>query len=563
MRLRFADKMDHLRRYRHILAVLMKYGFDEVVDALRRRLTLRLGAGAVPTRVRRAADGRSRPQRVRLALAELGPTFIKLGQLLSTRPDMVPPEYVAELELLQDRVAPADYAAIRKAVEAELKKPLEALFLHFEEQPLAAASIAQVHRAVLPDGTPVVVKVRRPGIVHAIRVESEILLDLAALIKSSLSPQETIDPVRMVQEFTTAVNKEVHLSNEARNQRRFARDFADDPTVRIPKLYGEYSTDGVLTMEYIAGIKCSDMAALEAAGLDRKLIAARGANFILRQLFDFGFFHTDPHPGNLFILPDNVLAPVDFGQAARLSGENRRLMSEMVLSVSEVDAQRMVHAVLRSELVSDTTNVEALAGDLEDMLQGYADLPLREIPVGRAIAQGFEIMRRHRVRPPAEFTLMLKSLMTIESIAKALDANFQLMEHLRPYARRLSLERMDPRRLLRQGRQFLRETAELALAMPQQLSAILNRLRRGHIDLHVQHEHLENLVHTLDRASNRIAFGLIIAGSVVASSLLVTQGSQRVLLGVVRVETLGIFGYLIAALLGLWLLVSILRSRRL
>jgi ubiquinone biosynthesis protein len=366
-----------------------------------------------------------------------------------------------------------------------------------------------------------------------------------------------------VQEFTAAVTKEVHLSNEARNLHRFARNFADDPTVRIPKLYGENCTDAVLTMEYIDGIKCNDIPALEAAGLDRKLIASRGAKFILRQLFDFGFFHTDPHPGNLFILPGNVLAPLDFGQAARLTGDNRQLMGEMVLSVSDSDAERMVHALSRAGLVGERTNVSALTADLEDMLQSYADLPLKDIPIGRAIAQAFDIMRHHRIRPPAEFTLMLKSLMTIESMAKMLDADFQLIEHLRPYARRISLERMDPRRVARQGQRFLRELLDVAAAMPEQVSAIMSRLRRGQIDLHVQHEHLENLVHTLDRASNRIAFGLIIAGAVVASSLLVTQGGQRELLGVVRIETLGIFGYLIAALLGLWLLFSILRSRKL
>lgn len=555
--------MEHLRRYRHILAVLMKYGFDEVVNSLGRRLTLRLGARAVPMRVRRAAEGRSRPQRVRLALTELGPTFIKLGQLLSTRPDMIPLEYIAELELLQDRVAPADFTAIRRAVEAELAGTLEEVFLSFDPAPLAAASIAQVHRAVLHDGTPVVVKVRRPGIVQAIRVESEILLDLAGLVKATLGPEETIDPVLMVQEFTTAVTKEVHLSNEARNLSRFARNFADDPAVRIPKLYSKYSTDGLLTMEYIVGIKCTDIAAMEAAGLDRKLIAARGAKFILRQLFDFGFFHTDPHPGNLFILPDNVLAALDFGQAARLSPRNRHLMGEMVLSVSDNDAERMVHAFARSGLMNERTDAAALTSDLEEMLESYGDLPLKEIPVGRAIAHAFDIMRRHRIRPPAEFTLMLKSLMTIESMAKALDEDFQLIEHLRPYARRISLEQMNPRRLMRRGRRFLRDVVDVAEGLPEQVSAILSRLRRGQIDVHVQHEHLENLVHTLDRASNRIAFGLIIAGSVVASSLLVTQGSQRELLGVVRVETLGIFGYLIAALLGMWLLFSILRSRKL
>ncbi len=476
---------------------------------------------------------------------------------------MIPPEYVAELELLQDRVPPADSESIRRAVETELRGTLETKFLRFDSEPLAAASIAQVYRAVLLDGTQVVVKVRRPGIVQSIRIECEILLDLAGLVKASLPPEETIDPVRMVREFTAAVTKEVHLSNEARNIRRFARDFAGDPTVKILRVYSDYSTDGVLTMECIEGIKVSDIAALDAAGMDRKLIASRGAQFILRQVFEFGFFHTDPHPGNIFILPGNVLAPVDFGQAARVSDRNRLLMGELVSSLIENDAERMVYAFTRAGLMGEQTDIAALTMDLDDMLDSYANLPLKDIPVGRVIAQAFEIMRRRHVHPPSEFTLMLKSIMTIESLAKALDEDFQLLDQLRPYARQLSMERMDPRRLWKQGQRFLRDVVDLGGRLPEQIDAILTRLRRGQIELHVQHEHLENLVHTLDRASNRIAFGLIIAGSVVASSLLVTQGSQRVLLGIVRVETLGIVGYLIAAVLGLWVVFSILRSRKL
>lgn len=561
MKFRLKTTVEHLRRYRHILAVLMKYGFDEVVGALRQKLALRLGDKAMPTRVKRAPGRRTRPQRVRLALTELGPTFIKLGQLLSTRPDLVPPEYVKELERLQDQVAPVKFSRIRREVERQLDGKLSDLFRDFDEQPIAAGSIAQVHCAVTRQGENVVVKVRRPGIVNAIRTECEILEDLAGLLKAAMFENDTLDPVRMVHEFAQAVTKEVDLNYEAGNLRRFGRNFAGDPTVHIPKVFDDYSTEGVLTMDRIEGIKCSDLDALRAAGLDPKVIARRGARFILRQVFDFGFFHADPHPGNIFVLPNNVLAPLDFGQVARLSEDNRRLISQSVLAVAEADADRLVRAFGRANMLEEDTDARALAADLDDMFDAYGSLALKEIPVGQAIAHTFEVVRRHRVHPPSEFTLMLKSLMTLESLAHMLDEDFQLVDHLKPYARRLALERMDPRRLMRMGRRALRDAADLAAIIPEQVDTLLSTLRRGKFQVHVQHEHLESLMHTLDRSSNRIAFGLVIAGTVVASSLLVSQ-EQRTLWGLVRLDTLGIFGYLAAAILGLWLLVSILRSRK-
>lgn len=561
MRLTFLDRMHHLRRYRHIMAVLLKYGFDEVVEALRRRLAIPLGGKAMPKRVKRAPDHHSRPRRVRMALQELGPTFIKLGQLLSTRPDLVPHVYIEELEHLQDRVAPVPFARIRKQIEAELKGSLNDLFPRFDPEPIASASIAQVHRAATRDGAEVVVKVRRPDIVHTIRTECQIIQDLATLIKGALPEGESIDPVRMANEFTRAVNKEVDLANEARNIKRFARNFKDDKTVHIPRVHRDYSTEAVLTMEYMRGIKASDIAALQAAGLDPKVIADRGASFILRQLFDFGFFHADPHPGNIFVMPENVLAPLDFGQVARLGRENRDLMTDIIIAVTDTDADRMVHAFNKAGMVGEQTNPRALKDDLEEMLDTYTYMPLKDIPMGQAIRHTFDVMRRHHIHPPAEFTLMLKSLMTIESLAMALDSDFDLTTHLQPYARRLALERMDPRRLWRVGSRTLRDAGEMVVSIPEQVSAILSNIRRGRVQVHVQHEHLEQLTHTLDRSSNRIAFGLIIAGTVVGSSMLVTLGEGTVL-GLVRHDTLGIIGYLAAGLLGFWLLVSILRSRR-
>ena len=552
--------VQHLRRYRHIVGVLMKYGLIEVGEGLGRRLKLRLGSPAVASRVKRSVTGLARPQRLRAALEELGPTFIKLGQLLSTRPDLLGPEYIRELEHLQDQVAPEKFNKIRAEAEEQLGGRLEELFGEFETEPLAAGSIAQVHRAVTREGDRVVVKIRRPGIIQTLKTECEILESLAGLTRAFFAADEAIEPEQVVREFTEAVSKEVDLTNELHNLLRYARHFADDPTVHIPKAYETYCTAGVLTMEYIEGIKPNNLEAIRAAGLDPRLLACRGADFILRQIFEFGFFHSDPHPGNFLVWADNVLVPLDFGQGARLGSADRLLLGDLVLAVVDKDAGRLVRSLQRMGLLDERTDTERLCADVEDLLDTYHGRPLKEIPFNQVMTRTFELIRKHHVRPPTEFTLMLKSLMTVENLATTLDSDFQLIEHLRPYAARVRLERLDPRRIVREAVQSFHDAGELAAHLPEDLNIIIEKFKRGQFQVHVHHEHLDNMVHTLDKSANQISFALIIAGLLVGSSLLVTQTGM--VLGLVSVQTLGALGYLVAAFLGAWLMISIIRGKR-
>jgi len=557
--LRIRRTVEHARRYRHIMAVLMKYGFEDVTGSVGRRLAARFGRRAVPSRVRKLMDGRSRAARVRMAFQDLGPTFIKLGQLLSTRPDLLPIEYIEELERLQDQVPPERFARVRVELEAQLGGKLETVFARFDPRPIAAGSIAQVHRATTRAGEAVVVKVRRPGIVETIRTECEILDTFAGILKSTLFADERVDPQRMVAEFTAAVSKEVDLANERANQLRFYRSFAGDRTVHVPKVYEDYCTDGVLTMEYIEGIKPTDAAAIEAAGLDRKLLARRGADFGLRQIFELGFFHTDPHPGNFFFLPGNVVAPIDFGQVGHLARQDRELLRDIILAVVDRDMPRALRAVERRDLISDQTDTARLVRDAEALVDAYLAMPLKDIPLRRAMSESFDLVRRHQVYPPAEFTLMLKALMTIEAFAVSLDRDFELIGYLRPYARKFRLRLLDPRVMAGELRRLARDSRELLARLPEDLNVLIGRLRRGHLQVRVHHEHLENLARTLDKSSNRISFALIIAGLLVASSMLVSQAGE--VLALVRLQTLGVLGYVAAAVMGIWLLVSILRSR--
>lgn len=556
--LRFGRTVKHLGRYRHIVAVLFKHGFSDVAELMGHRFRFWF----VPRRRSQEALGASnRPLRLRLALQELGPTFIKFGQLLSTRPDILPPPYIEELEKLQDQVAPVSFAAIRKELERELDAPISGKFREFDPAPIAAGSIAQVHRATTPQGRDVAVKIRRPRIVETIRTECEILESVAGILKSALPSDSTTDPVKMVREFTTAVMREVDFRNEFDSMKRFRTNFLDDPTVHVPEPIEEFSTAGVLTMEYIEGVKPTDLEAISRLGMDPKLLARRGADFVLRQVFDFGLFHTDPHPGNFFVMAGNVLAPLDFGQVARLTAVDRFLVGELVMAIVDQDAQRMVSAFRRSEMFSHRTDGRALMGEIEEMLESYHNLPLREVRLGRMMLQTFDLIRRHHVHPPPEFTMMLKSIMTIESLAIKLDPDFRIIESMQPYAAKLNFQQVSPKRLLRSARRAMRDTIELAGRLPEDISSILGKIQTGQVQVHVQHEHLESLIHTMDRGSNRISFAFMIAGLLVGSSLVVTQ--EGYVLGIVRLQTLGTLGYVAAMLMSLWLLVGIIRRGRL
>jgi len=550
----------HLARYRHIMSVLIKYGFEEAAGIVARRFRVGLGSKGFPTARREELAQTSPARRIRLAMEELGPTFIKLGQLLSTRPDLIPTDLVDELERLQDQVTPERPETIRQEIRQQLGAYPEELFETFESEPIAAASIAQVHRVRLKDGRPAAMKIRRPGIVRVIRTELEILEDLAALLKGRLRNGQTVGPQRMVREFAQAVLKEVDLSRERKNLQRFRQNFADDPTVHVPEVFEEYCSEGILTMEFIEGIKPSQVERLQAEGYDTKEIARRGADFVLKQVFDFGFFHTDPHPGNFFVMKGNVLAPLDFGQVGRLSRPDRQLMQAIVLSIVSGDVTRVLQGLERSEMLDEQTDLLDLRRDLEELLDTYSHLPLKDIPFREAIGRGFEIIRSHHIQPPRDFTLMLKCLMTIESFATGLDPEFQIIEHLKPYAKRFMLESVKPSGILRQLGRAAQGAGELAGRFPEDAAAILSKIRRGQFRIHIHHEHLEQLERTLDNSSNRMSFAIIIAALLIGSSLLVAQ--EGTVLGLMSLEALGVIGYLTAAAIGIWLLISILRGRR-
>jgi ubiquinone biosynthesis protein len=547
-----------LRRYRQILAVLLKYGFGDLLARLKVRHPL---LGRLPRlRAIKELEDLSRPARLRLAFEELGPTFIKLGQLLSLRLDLLPSEYAAELAKLQDEAMPLPFAQIKGKVEAQLGRALGELFQEFGEEPLAAASLAQVHRALLRDGTEVVVKVQRPGIWETIRADLIILEDLAHFLVRHLPESEPFDPPGVVREFAKTLRRELDFVREGRNMELFRRNFQGDPTVYIPKVFWEYTTSEVLTMERIVGVKVTDLEGLERAGLDRHQVALNGANAILKQIFEHGLFHADPHPGNILVLEGNVIAPLDFGMVGRLDLELRERVGQLILAIARGDLAGLVRTLRELGSLDEQVDLLALRADLADLLDRYSKTPLYRLELGRLLDEMMALVREHRLRLPPNLVMMGKALVIAEGVGRALDPELELLALAQPYLERLALRRGPLQKALQGWAGAWAESRELFQELPEGLRSIMSRLRQGRLKVQFELLGLEHLMQELDRASNRLAFALIIAALIIGSSLVMQLQAGPRLWGL---SLFGFLGFGFAAFLGFWLVVAILRSGRL
>ncbi len=550
----------HLNRYRQILAVLFRYGFGDLVDVLRIEQYLEIGLQMISRKRREQVEKLTRSERVRMALEELGPTFIKLGQVLSTRPDLVAPEFVEELSKLQDHVPPFGYDEVRRIVEGELAGSLEDTFQSFEETPLAAASIGQVHRARLKDGEDVIVKVQRPGIRKVIEVDLEIMLHLASLMERHLEEFQTNRPVRIVEEFARTLEKEVDYTIEASHIERFSRQFMDDETVYVPKVFRETTTERVLTMEYIDGVKASDIDRIEKEGLDRKIITARGADLILKQIFDHGFFHADPHPGNIFVLPGNVICYLDFGMMGSIDRQTREDFADLVHSVVKKDEAGAMQALLMLTRYDEEPDGRLLARELADFMGQHLYKPLKDLQMEKLLQQLVELISRYRLQMPPDLFLMLKALATVEGVGLSLDPDFHMINQAAPFIRRVRMEQFGPKRMANDIVKSGAELVRLVQEIPGELRGLLRQMKRGKVKMEFEHRGLEPMLATHDQISNRIAFSIVIAALIVGSALIVLSKTPPFLLGI---PVIGIVGFVVAGVMGVWLLIAILRKGRL
>lgn len=561
---RLPRTVKNLQRLREIAAVVAKWGFGDLLARLELEgVVERTRNLLVWRRHREAAIRYTTEERIRHALEELGPTFVKLGQILATRPDLIPMSLVVELRRLQDDVPPFDGALARRQVEAALGRTVEAVFARFDERPLAAASVAQVHRARLHAGDEVVVKVRRPNLEAIVRTDLEVLTALAALLEQNAPELARWRPVAIVDEFQRALSREVDLGNEAYNLIRFAANFAGDPHVHVPKVHLDLSSEAVLTMEYIDGIKMSDLAGLERAGIDRKRLAAVGVEFCLKQVFEHGFFHADPHPGNLFVLPGEIMVPIDMGMMGSLEPEAVDSLLELLVGLLLRDAGKIVRLLFRLGLIDDRVDVPLVRHDIQELMDRYWSVPIADVDVAQLIARLFEMLQRHHVVMPADLLLIGKALATVDGMARELDPELDPLRAIRPYVLKQYLKRLsDPRWLARDLLETGRGWLEVATALPGDLRAVTRDLRRGELQLRTRVEGLEALVREQGRSANRQALAIVVAATLLGSAaLLPTEVGPRVL-GLALTTWLGIGGLLLAA--GGWslLVLGFLRSGR-
>jgi ubiquinone biosynthesis protein len=546
----------HLKRYQQVLGVLFKYGFGDLLDTLKVEQYLEVGRQWISKKDHVQIDKLTRAERTRLALQELGPTFIKLGQILSTRPDLIPLSYVQELSKLQDNVSQFSYDEVREIVKSETGRYPEDLFRHFETSPLAAASIGQVHRAQLMENDQVVVKVQRPGIRKIIEVDLEIMFHLAGLMERHLEEAKLFRPARILDEFANSLEKEIDYTLEASNIENFARQFMDDETVYIPRVYRELSTQRVLTMEYVEGIKASDLEGLQQAGYDLAEIARRGANSMMRQVFVHGYFHADPHPGNLFILPGNVICFLDFGMMGRIRREEREDFAELLVELIEKDEKKITEVMLKLTDYEHEPDKTKLERDLSEFVNQYLFRPLKETNVAKMFQRLLEILAGHQLRLKPDLFLMIRAISAVETLGRSLDPDFMLMTYAEPLVRSVHLGRFAPKRIVQDLVDSGSELVALLRIVPGEIRSILKLAKEGGVKVEFEQRGLDPLLFTHDRTMNRLAFAIVLAALIIGSSLIVLSGVPPKWLDI---PVIGIVGFIVAGLMGFWLLISILR----
>ena len=548
------------QRFRQIINVFAKHGFGELVDwiNLRRRSAPKWLSRQIHRQDEIESLGLSSPERLRLAFEELGATFVKLGQILSMRSDILPKEFIDELEKLQSNATPFAFSDVEQIIAEELNLSIDDIFMEFEQEPFAAASIAQVHRAKLHTGESVVVKVQRPGIEQLVETDVNILTFIARRLEKYVPESRLYNPTDLIYEFSKSIKRELDFTTEGANTDYFYRQFANNSKIKVPKVHWQLSNRHILTLEEIHGIKIDALDALDAAGINRKEIAANCIEIFFDQIFKHGFFHADPHPGNLIVLEDGRLGLVDFGMVGHLSGEMLRHITSWLLALLNRDIDYVVKLYLRMGIIGDDTNTVKLKSEMAEFLNRYFNRPLNQIQIGELIDDTLSASIRHQIRFPANFLMLGKTIVTIEGVVMRLDPDFEILSFSRPYTAKLALQQFEPRRWFRNIYGIVEDVTEMVRELPLQLNQILKKLQQGKLEINVESDTLSRLTSELDRVSNRIAFSLIIAALIVGSSIII----QNTNVFGYR-NAIGILGFVIAGIFGLWLVISILKSGRL
>ncbi len=555
IRLHLAYK--NIKRLRDIVSVLIKHGFYPLLEKLHLTPLVSVSQRLAGKKAMKEKEALSPPVRLRLAFEELGPTFIKLGQILSTRPDIGPEEYITELLKLQDEVSPFPFEEVVKVIEREFKRPWREVFREVEKTPVAAASIAQVHRAVTRDGTEVMLKVQRPGIEEIIETDTSILRYLARLMIRYLPETRAHDPMGTVDEFSRTIKKEMDFTLEASYMERFRVNFAGDRRVRIPKVYWDYTRKRILTMERMKGIKIDDVERLRENAIDTEKVAHLIVEVFFTQVFDHSLFHGDLHPGNILVADEDTLVFLDFGIVGRLDEELKRHLADIFLGVLREDFEGLTRLYLQMGILPEDIDEAAFAREYWDVMVRYVHGPASRVSIGDLLMGHIRLITRYAVKIPKDLLLFSKCILELEGLVRTLDPEANIIEECRPYAAKAVRERMRPSTIVSEGLSTVSDYSNFVNTLPSYARRIMKKVMTDNLSVDFVHRGLEDLLGEIDRSSNRLTFGIIMAAMVIGSSLILATGAGPTVNGY---PVLGIIGFVLAGLLGLWLSFQILRS---
>ncbi len=591
-----------LGRLQHIAAILIRYGFGDMVRRLGLANALEKAGRALHWNEAEELAHLEAPARVRRALEEMGPTFIKLGQVLATRVDLFDAAWIAEFSRLQDSAPTVPWADIHAQLSADLGAAPEEIFAVIDPQPLAAASVAQVHRARLEDGGEVIVKVRRPGIRPTIEADLRWLMRLAELAENDLPEVRAFHPRDVMRQLAQSLRRELDFASECRSAERIAQNFVGytdnantvqkvmrngipsagggdtpnysisgnqepptdetmqslQPPVVIPRVYWEWTGERVCVQEFIDGLSGRNLQAVDQAGLDRKVLARRGAHAVLKMIVEDGFFHADPHPGNVFYLPGNRIAFIDFGMVGRLTDERRDQLIRLLLGLVQHDARR-VSDVLLDWTGNSALDEEALLLEIDTFVDQYHGVPLKQLRLDQMLGEIAAMLRQHRLTLPADLALLIKAFITLEGMGRELDPDFDMAGEAMPMLEKAMRKRYSPRAIVKRGWQSVSDTLALVADLPQDISRLLRVARRGRLEVHIDVTHLKRVGNQLDRAISRLVVGIVVAALIVGSSIVMTVSGGPSLFGL---PFFGLLGFGSATVGGLWLLLSIRKSGR-
>ncbi|BCB96527.1 ABC transporter [Dissulfurispira thermophila] len=552
------------RRLQQIINVFLRYGFGQIIDQVhlgryipfKKRLK---SFGIWPT-----LKGPSVPERLRMAFAELGPTFIKLAQILSSRPDLITTQFADEFKKLQDEVPPFSAVEAKRIIQEDIKLPVDRIFRYFDDVPIAAASIAQVHRAELIDGSQVVAKIQRPNIRDQIESDINILTTIARLLDKYVPESRFFNPIGIVEEFSKTVRKEMDFVEEARNCCRFRKNFEHNLDVYIPKIYAEFVTERVIVMEMVEGVRIDNITAIEEMGLDRKEIAKIGVDAYFKQILEDGFFHADPHPGNILVMPTGMIAFLDFGIVGRVSDELKETMADTFLALIHRDFDRLIDQYIELGIVPEHVDIDAFRkdfkADLRDLLEPLYGLTLQEINFAQYLDTITHLAIKHNLKIPSDLLLINKAMLILENIGLQLDPDFDFIAAAEPYATRIIRKRISPTRLYDRARKNILEIGDFAFLFPRQIKQLIKKVLKDDIQVKMFHVNLPEFIKDMDRSSNRIAFAMIVSAMIVSSAIMHATGVRPTIFGI---SILGLSAFVLAFLLGIWLIISIIRSGRL